>query len=506
MAAGGPIRDDEVMPSKTTAPPPAQPAPTASSRFFDWMRGLGITRQPGWIGGVCAGIAARLGIDPIIVRGIAVVVAVFGGPALLLYAAAWLLLPDAENRIHLERVFRGEFYGAVAGIGALVLLALLPVSQGFWFSGPWFWDGPYWGVSVFRVLWTLAIVGGAIWLVIWLAMRANQRPGARPMVAASAAATSSTTDADQAVGGTTGAGATAPAAAASEAMAIPEPVAPPAPPSDPDGLAAWKLQQADWRREHAAWRAQQSEASRAVWLEERRVRNEEHATQRAEWERRHLRTRSNPLYSAIAIGLALIAGAATALVVGAGTWTSTAAIVGLAVTLGVLGLAIVINGFAGRRSGGSSGLAVLVAIALIFTSTFGWVGGPVLVNRDSAWAPSFSDGASQHRTVISGDAELDLREYFDGASRSGDDTGRIYLTVIAGDAEVIVPATEFTEVRARTVAGSVTFDTDPQRTRSGPVVRLNQTFEPVDGSTRDRDISVEIWVISGDLTVSQAAK
>ncbi|TFB80150.1 PspC domain-containing protein [Terrimesophilobacter mesophilus] len=507
MAASAPVRDDEVMPTKTKTAPPPPPAPTASSRFFDWMRGLGVTREPGWIGGVCAGVAARLGIDPIIVRGIAVVVAVLGGPALLLYAAAWLLLPDADNRIHLERVFRGEFYGAVAGIGVVVLLALLPISQGFWFSGPWFWDGPYWGASVLRVLWTLAIVGGAIWLVIWLAMRANQRPGARPMGAASATASPAPASADATDASETDAGATAAAAATTDATAIPEPIAPPAPPSDPDGLAAWKEQQAAWRREHAAWRAQQSEASRAAWLEQRRIRNHDHAERRAEWERKHIRTRSNPLFTAVAIGVALVAGAATALAVGAGEWTPVATITGLAVTLGVLGLAIVFNGFSGRTSGGSSGVAVLVVFALIFTSFFGWVGGPVLVDRDTAWSPSYSDGDSQHRTVISGDAELDLRDYFAGASSaSEDDDGLISLTVIAGNADVIVPADASTDVRGHAVAGSVTFDTDPQRSRDGAVVRLNQSFEPLDGTDPDLEITVEIWVISGDLSVRQATR
>src|SRR5690554_1691421 len=111
----------------TESSSPTEPAPTApqSSRpagnaFFSWMRGLDIPRQPGWLGGVCAGIAARLGIDPLIVRGIVVVIAVLGGPALLLYAAAWLLLPDFNNKIHLEELLKGRFEPAIAGIGVLV--------------------------------------------------------------------------------------------------------------------------------------------------------------------------------------------------------------------------------------------------------------------------------------------------------------------------------------------------------------------------------------------------
>ena len=79
------------------------------TRFFDWMRGLGVVRSDGWLGGVCAGIAYRLGIDPLIVRGIVVVAGILGVPVLLLYAAAWALLPDRDGRIHLQRLFEGEF-------------------------------------------------------------------------------------------------------------------------------------------------------------------------------------------------------------------------------------------------------------------------------------------------------------------------------------------------------------------------------------------------------------
>ena len=101
--------------SKTHPGDSTPPPELGSNRFFAWLRGLGISRQPGWIGGVCAGIAARLGIDPLIVRGIVVVLAILGAPALLLYAAAWLLLPDYKDRIHLEEAFRGKFDAPVIG-------------------------------------------------------------------------------------------------------------------------------------------------------------------------------------------------------------------------------------------------------------------------------------------------------------------------------------------------------------------------------------------------------
>lgn len=46
------------------------------------------------IGGVCAGIASRLNIDPVIVRGLAVVGLLFFGVIPLLYGALWLWMPS----------------------------------------------------------------------------------------------------------------------------------------------------------------------------------------------------------------------------------------------------------------------------------------------------------------------------------------------------------------------------------------------------------------------------
>ncbi len=459
MAGAASARNHGAMATKKTTPP--APAPTASGRFFEWMRGLGVTREPGWIGGVCAGVAARLGIDPIIVRGIAVVVAVLGGPALLLYAAAWLLLPDTENRIHLERVLRGEFYGAIAGIGVLVLLSLLPISQGFWFSGPWFWDGPYWGASVFRILWTVAIVGSATWLVIWLAMRARSGNPAS---------------------GTSRSAASAPT--------------PPRPPADPDELAAWKEQQAAWREEHAEWRAEQAESARAVALEQRRIRAGQHAEHRKAWEERERRTRSHPLFSAIAIGVALIAGAATTLAVGDGEWTGAAVIAGLAVLLGVLGLAIVLNGFAGRRSGGASGLAVLVAIALVAAPALGWMRSPVFSSGETAWSPSYSASAAAKRTIVGGDVALDLTDYF--ANTAGRPNGEVRLWVIGGDVEVTVPDGVALDLGAYAVNGAVRID--GSRAESRWFTRTEEHLDPI-RSPLAGTITLQLWAIGGTITI-----
>ena len=97
----------------------ATPASGTGTGFYAWLRRLGVPRRAGWLGGVCAGVGARLGIDPIIVRGIVVVVAVLGAPFVLLYAIAWLLLPDTEGEIQLERLIRGIVDPAIVGIAVM---------------------------------------------------------------------------------------------------------------------------------------------------------------------------------------------------------------------------------------------------------------------------------------------------------------------------------------------------------------------------------------------------
>src|ERR687893_390932 len=55
-------------------------------------------RAAGWLGGVCAGIARRYGIDPALVRLAFVVATAAGGFGVALYALLWLVVPSGEAR------------------------------------------------------------------------------------------------------------------------------------------------------------------------------------------------------------------------------------------------------------------------------------------------------------------------------------------------------------------------------------------------------------------------
>ncbi|MCW2717901.1 PspC domain-containing protein [Pseudonocardia sp.] len=67
----------------------------------DTPSGLRRSRADQVLGGVCAGIAIRLGVDPILVRIAAVAAAlVSGGVAVVAYLLAWIVLPQADDGPH----------------------------------------------------------------------------------------------------------------------------------------------------------------------------------------------------------------------------------------------------------------------------------------------------------------------------------------------------------------------------------------------------------------------
>jgi phage shock protein PspC (stress-responsive transcriptional regulator) len=120
-------------PEGVRAPPPPSPQPQRLRRDSD--RAL--------IGGVCAGIANRLGIDPLIVRLAFVAAAVAGGWGILLYLLGWAFIPAeaGEGRTPVRRLTVGRKGWQVAiGICLLVLSVMLLAREGgLWFSDAFVW-------------------------------------------------------------------------------------------------------------------------------------------------------------------------------------------------------------------------------------------------------------------------------------------------------------------------------------------------------------------------------
>ncbi|MDX6556601.1 MAG: hypothetical protein QOD86_2796 [Miltoncostaeaceae bacterium] len=109
-------------------------------------------REHGIVAGVCAGLAARLGIDPLILRLAFVVATVAGGFGVLVYAVLWVALPAGSQERRLPRLATepGAWHVA-AGMGALVLAALLVARN----LGAWVGDQLVWPM-------VLAGAGGAL--------------------------------------------------------------------------------------------------------------------------------------------------------------------------------------------------------------------------------------------------------------------------------------------------------------------------------------------------------
>ena len=77
--------------------------------FFNALRRLPVHRsRRRWLGGVCGGIAERYGWDPTLVRLVAVLLILLPFISAWLYPLLWILLPNWDNTIALERLLVGR--------------------------------------------------------------------------------------------------------------------------------------------------------------------------------------------------------------------------------------------------------------------------------------------------------------------------------------------------------------------------------------------------------------
>ena len=135
--------------NQTTTPPPPPGAPHASGPDAERLRSITSARRSTdgrLVAGVASGIGRQLGIDPIIVRIVLVALCFAGLSGLILYAAAWFVLPSDDGRPSVMadwfRLGANEPQVRVAALavsGALALVAIVGDTG-------WYWGGPSLGV------------------------------------------------------------------------------------------------------------------------------------------------------------------------------------------------------------------------------------------------------------------------------------------------------------------------------------------------------------------------
>lgn len=72
--------------------------------FFTAIRSLGVRRGPHrMLAGVCGGIARRFDVSPGLIRLLFVVSLLLPGSGIVVYLIAWILLPNEQGVIPLQR-------------------------------------------------------------------------------------------------------------------------------------------------------------------------------------------------------------------------------------------------------------------------------------------------------------------------------------------------------------------------------------------------------------------
>jgi phage shock protein PspC (stress-responsive transcriptional regulator) len=411
--------------------PPGGPSAPPGAEFFDRIRGLGVVRpdEGRWAAGVCAGLARRWGLDPLLVRGLFVAVSIAGGFGLALYGVLWLLLPHPDGRIHAQEVLRGVVTAGFVG-AAIFTVVGLPLH-----NGAFGWrDG---GFGVLGGLTSLALIGFGIW---WFVTRGPGSHGNHP-------------------GGTGVAGSTGGQGASSYGSSTyPSPEFGSAGHGSAGyGSAGYGSAGYGYPASTAGQPTQQPWSPPASGSSAAR-RVDVHAPS-------HAVTRST-------LGAALIAAAAVLLWGRFGPGLpGPSGLIATAVALGVIALGLIWAGLSGRRGGGLAPIAILLALIAA-----GGASANNAVNRDygrQTWAPVSALVAGAGYRLGAGRAVLDLTQPALVAGATSASPITVPVEVGAGEVIVVVPSGAATEVTADVGLGDVTDKVGSQGDRGGAGVSMN---------------------------------
>jgi phage shock protein PspC (stress-responsive transcriptional regulator) len=420
------------------------PARTPGITFFNRIRALGIIRPDDGrlAAGVCAGLAQRLGVDPLLIRGTFVVLAVIGGFGVGLYGLGWLLLPHPDGRIHAEGVLHGAVTAGFIG-SVLLIVADLAHNNG----RPWGW-----GPGLLDVLVPLVVIAFVWWLIVNHGSHGKgsywpQRPGwPSPPYPPHGNMPGSAPGAGNPEGSASGPG-------SDPAGSWGEPVRAASFPTMPYGAPPYGAPPA----------AGQPHPGQAYPAQAYPAQPYPGQPSPAQPPLLDLRAPSHPLTLAV-LGLALVGAAVTVL------WDHVvsplpahAGLVALGVALAIVAIGVVVAGLLGRRSGGLAPIAVVLALLSIGGAVGHGVDSPL---HDQTWRPMSADSTKNGYTLGVGEAVLDLTQPQLTAGRSSNNPIDFPVQLGVGKVRIVVPDGTAVQIEASVGAGNIVDDVNGNRSDS----------------------------------------
>ncbi|WP_446665212.1 PspC domain-containing protein [Flexivirga sp. B27] len=360
-------------PGHRPPPPPPQQDGDALDRLFAAARRLGLVRDGSekWLGGVAAGLARRWAVDPLIVRAGLILITCIFGIGIPIYFIAWTLLPDDSGEIVAEKAVR---HGDTSSI--VLCIAAVTLSVGGFGA---FWSiGSGWGLSGQAI---------GLGLLAWAFLAWHGHgPGARREDESTHEWTTRLGDSIR----------------TDRSGARPEPSGPSTGNRAAAAGAAARAGRVDLRKsseghDWTPWStADTTPGVQTPWgtVAPPRIK----------------RRRIGAALTFAILGISVLAGAFTALVLVGTSHGDSALQVGLAAGAAVAAVALVIGGLAGRRGGALGPLTTVAVVLALLTSAAAPAGMPWTGTiGDESWRPTSVASGTQHNfTMRVGNGDLDL--------------------------------------------------------------------------------------------------
>ncbi|WP_182354135.1 PspC domain-containing protein [Flaviflexus huanghaiensis] len=427
--------------------------------FFDSIRSLGIQRSDDApLAGVSAGLAKRWNVDPLVVRAVFVALAFLGGSGVTLYALGWIFLPDSRERIHAQE----PFYGKVSA--SLVFGILIAISSMSSFS---------FGFRDFYVFGPVGILLTII-LIIVVVIMANSRDSRQPPHTPPGPA--GVADAD-------GESAAAPQA---------DPYTAPDPPT------AGPASSGPVTGAHRTWDSPPPNRPWAEGPSQQSDRSALYATVGEDIDKPDERPVLSSRVVLIALALLLIfaAGIALAFDRGFGSLSgSTIVIAAFGAAAVILGITVLISGITGRRGGGLSALAIVVAALSLPSAALISVPSAEhhVIMGEAFWSPTSAQEAEGGYSMLMGAIKVDVTDLdeaeFDISGRLGD------VTLVASDEQKIAIVADY-------VIADVT-GANGRNSNSGGITGDSIIFVGDITSVDEADIVINVDLIAGSFTLER---